>query len=265
LSEVTPSHIWRPSDVKAVRAKLQEICTNAPTFSASLVKWTQAIIDELNAAINECVTCSPHADDGIAFGPIPLIDYPYGANGWHLHYFDPSQYQVGRSGIKGREATIVASPEYGSDYIKTYELGILCNGYLNLGDWSPPAGDTSAARVLVAEGLLPVIDTPGPRTITASITIDLGANANSSWLRCASDCSQPDYLATIGGSINGMGPLASRWYPSLDAVNAGLAVYNSKHTQQLQIASTTKYSPYGNPTIPTGAWDDCYMVSLAYV
>ena len=59
LSEVAPSHIWRPSDVEAVRTKLQEICTNAPTFSASLVKWTQAIIDELNAAINGCVTLAP--------------------------------------------------------------------------------------------------------------------------------------------------------------------------------------------------------------
>ena len=211
------------------------------------------------------MTCNPHADDGIVFGPIPLVDYPYGANGWHLHYFDPLQYQIGRSGIKGREAAIVASPEYGSDYIKTSALGILCSGYLNLADWSAPAGDTSAASTLVAEGLLPVIDTPGPRTMTATVAIDLGASANSSWLRCASDCSQPDYLATIGGSINGMGPLPSRWYSSLDAVNLDLAAYNSKNSRQLQIVSTTKYSPYGNPPIAAGAWDDCFMVSLAYV
>ena len=123
------------------------------------------------------MTCNPHADDGIVFGPIPLVDYPYGANGWHLHYFDPLQYQIGRSGIKGREAAIVASPEYGSDYIKTSALGILCSGYLNLADWSAPAGDTSAASTLVAEGLLPVIDTPGPRTMTATVAIDLGASA----------------------------------------------------------------------------------------
>ena len=172
-------------DITATRNKLSEICTGLPAFSASLVKWKESIFDELNDAIDNCVTCSPHADDGITFGPIPLVDYPYGANGWHLHYFDPGQYQIGRSNIKGRVAIITGTSEYGCDYTKCYELGIFCDGHLNLADWTPPYGDTSAARSLVASGLLPVVDTPGPRSMTATVTINPGTNVNSPWIRCA--------------------------------------------------------------------------------
>jgi hypothetical protein len=54
LPEVPEGHIWSVEDIVAVRDKLTEICRNGPQFSAALVKWKQDIIDELNAAIDEC-------------------------------------------------------------------------------------------------------------------------------------------------------------------------------------------------------------------
>lgn len=54
LEEVSEGHIWLVQDITDARDKLTEICDNAPTFAAETVKWTQAIIDELNDAIENC-------------------------------------------------------------------------------------------------------------------------------------------------------------------------------------------------------------------
>ena len=59
LSEVAPAHIWTVQDILAVRSTLTQLCTSSnPSFSAVTVKWTQAIIDEINAAIAGC-QCGP--------------------------------------------------------------------------------------------------------------------------------------------------------------------------------------------------------------
>jgi len=54
LEEVDEGHIWTVQDITDVRDKLTAICSNSPSFSVETVKWTQAIIDELNQAIDDC-------------------------------------------------------------------------------------------------------------------------------------------------------------------------------------------------------------------
>jgi hypothetical protein len=55
LQLVGPDHLWSTSDVIAVRAKLQALCTESnPVFTADTTKWTQAIVNELYDAITNC-------------------------------------------------------------------------------------------------------------------------------------------------------------------------------------------------------------------
>jgi hypothetical protein len=73
LEEVPEGHIWSVQDITDARDKLTEICANAPEFSAETVKWTQAIIDELNTAIDgcECGGCE------VAYVYMPDETYPF--------------------------------------------------------------------------------------------------------------------------------------------------------------------------------------------
>ncbi|CAK9072284.1 SPFH domain-containing protein [Durusdinium trenchii] len=50
LPLVTAPHVWSVSDVEAIRAKLTDICADN-SFEAPLTIWSQAIIDEIEAAI----------------------------------------------------------------------------------------------------------------------------------------------------------------------------------------------------------------------
>lgn len=54
LPLVEPSHILTKSDIQTIRDKLNDICTNHPTFSQPLRKWKQSVVDEINAAIDDC-------------------------------------------------------------------------------------------------------------------------------------------------------------------------------------------------------------------
>ncbi len=55
LPIITAPHRWSVADIVAARNALIAICTNGPTFNAATVKWTQAIVTELNTAIADCV------------------------------------------------------------------------------------------------------------------------------------------------------------------------------------------------------------------
>jgi len=52
LSLVSPPHKWSASDIQAARAKLSEICSNNVFSAPSTGRWRRAIIDELEAAID---------------------------------------------------------------------------------------------------------------------------------------------------------------------------------------------------------------------
>ena len=52
LEEVPVNHIWTVGDITTVRDKLTEICS--ASFGAATTKWSQTIIDEINAAIENC-------------------------------------------------------------------------------------------------------------------------------------------------------------------------------------------------------------------
>lgn len=58
LDEVEENHIWTQDDIQQVRDKLQEICEDNE-FSEELIYWKQAIIDEINEAIDQgwCDCC----------------------------------------------------------------------------------------------------------------------------------------------------------------------------------------------------------------
>ena len=51
LPLVGEKHRWSVSDIVAARSRLQQICKDN-TFTAPLTRWSNAILDELNAAIN---------------------------------------------------------------------------------------------------------------------------------------------------------------------------------------------------------------------
>ena len=59
LAEVDQDHIWTPGDIVLVQNKLIQVCKNNE-FAASLSKWDQKIIDEINAAIEAgwCDCCN---------------------------------------------------------------------------------------------------------------------------------------------------------------------------------------------------------------
>ena len=64
LDQVPAGHKWSASDIQAVRSKLQAICGDN-SFSAPLVKWSQASIDEIRSAIARgwCGTWIDHPED----------------------------------------------------------------------------------------------------------------------------------------------------------------------------------------------------------
>ena len=64
LPEVPEKHRWSVTDIEDVRDALTAMCNDAPVFSASLRKWSQDIIDELNDAIDncECEETCPNTD-----------------------------------------------------------------------------------------------------------------------------------------------------------------------------------------------------------
>ena len=52
LAEAGPNHIWAVADLLAVRNALTAQCES--TFSVPLTKWSQALLDEINAAVENC-------------------------------------------------------------------------------------------------------------------------------------------------------------------------------------------------------------------
>ena len=77
LGEAPENHIWSADDITAVRDRLTEICTIAPECSTELVKWKQEIIDELNAAIDECdcTTCPIENYDSVTARDYALVTF----------------------------------------------------------------------------------------------------------------------------------------------------------------------------------------------
>ena len=59
LPTVPNGHRWSTADIQAARNKLNKISLVQLVFAAPLVKWSQAIVDELNAAIRNCVCVDP--------------------------------------------------------------------------------------------------------------------------------------------------------------------------------------------------------------
>jgi len=101
LPLVTAPHKWSEADITAARDKLVEICSNNTFSSPSTGKWLKAIIDELDAAIDngwcgceeEELCCVPQGSGTVQINPggyyvtIPFSQiveqYLYGyARGW---------------------------------------------------------------------------------------------------------------------------------------------------------------------------------------
>ncbi len=55
LPEAPAGHKWSMSDIMEVRGRLEWLCRNAPESWAETWKWKQAVIDELNETIDDCV------------------------------------------------------------------------------------------------------------------------------------------------------------------------------------------------------------------
>jgi hypothetical protein len=90
LPLVADPHRWSVADITAVRARLQAICsTNG--FSAPLTLWSQAILDEINAAIGNG-WCGPAV---LTIG-IEAGQYAEGFTGHltNIYCSDPTHYRV---------------------------------------------------------------------------------------------------------------------------------------------------------------------------
>ena len=83
LPTVPNGHRWSTADIQAARNKLNEISLVPLVFAAPLVKWSQAIVDELNAAIRNCVCVDPtvHVVDNAvshyASGHSPILRFQH--------------------------------------------------------------------------------------------------------------------------------------------------------------------------------------------
>ena len=123
LQEVNPGHIWTVGDITAVRNTLTAMCANKPTFSVALKTWKQDIIDELNAAIADCVCCqwsgvytipvdiyaveSTHA---IRQNVIGSGGCQYDSETWSIWYYAKmGGIQFGPVGYVGREFVVAVS------------------------------------------------------------------------------------------------------------------------------------------------------------
>ena len=105
LSQVTGPHIWTVQDILTVRSTLTQLCTSSnPTFSAATMKWTQAIIDEINAAIAGC-RCGP-----IVFNvPTQTSDTTTNLGTLYqsinrIYYIDPTTLQLAPALLRGESA-----------------------------------------------------------------------------------------------------------------------------------------------------------------
>jgi hypothetical protein len=284
LPEVAENHIWTIDDIELVRGRLTQMCSNSPSFTTDLEKWKQEIIDEIEEAIENCQCCDPMDDNGITYGPFSLESQAYGADHWTMYYFNPSGYQFGSNNILGRWAsvTLYGAQITGLTSLKTtpYTGPLLdCMGYMQMQTWYSAQGssDTSIAPAMAAGGLLPIIDVKDwlknyvwyqpPWTASMYITITVKCTGNySGWLRCTNNCSGGDYHTSIGGTLNGACPLASKWWSSLEGIQAAIEVYNRNRTTKLQIASVLPWTAYYTSTpylsvVANGAT----FVSLAYV
>ena len=111
LTEVPTDHIWSVADILVVRDALTQLCNS--TFSADTVKWTQAIIDEINNAIANC-QCGPTVFEV----PTTTIDNLIGAGTTYqsiqrIYYIDPTKYQLAPALQRGETVTVTSDPSMG--------------------------------------------------------------------------------------------------------------------------------------------------------
>ena len=132
-----------------MRSTLTQLCTSSnPSFSAVTVKWTQAIIDEINAAIAGC-QCGP-----IVFNvPTQTSDTTTNLGTLYqsinrIYYIDPTTLQLVPALCAGNTATIVADPATGdSNYIAAqWTIPVDCNGQMNYSGAQLPPSSTSSDR-----------------------------------------------------------------------------------------------------------------------
>ena len=124
LNHVSENHIWTRADIEAVRSKLTELCSNA-SFSAPLIKWTQAIISELNAATenceckeSNCKECEWNNQPFNPYTPATPPDYTFSASMspvpfcyWQLQLANEI---IGTPGYLGRYCWVIARNEFAS-------------------------------------------------------------------------------------------------------------------------------------------------------
>ena len=129
LAVVTAPHRWSVADILAARAALFAACANGPTFRAATVKWSQAIVDELNQAIADCESCNPMAENGLTFD-VPVTSVPVSGTpgAWHVLYgIALDGLQLGRPGITNR-VWLATAPQNGAG-VMWHNTGImLCYG-----------------------------------------------------------------------------------------------------------------------------------------
>ena len=127
LPEISGNHKWSVADVVAVRTTLTAMCANSPKFDVPTVKWTQAIIDELNAAIKNCqcqtypytltlpfsIESVDNVTSGTTIGADGQLETDWEET-WTTYYADVpiDGLQVGPPGISGRTYLIYVGGYY---------------------------------------------------------------------------------------------------------------------------------------------------------
>ncbi len=155
LPEPTSPKRWSVADIVSVRNKLAAICANHPTFSAATVKWTQAVIDELNTAITNCQCCNLAGDVGVQITAAVSVELKNMFQSGGMYYWqiwlnlsDLNGLQLGASGMSYRSATAVCTTTYDTLAPYTTGLGVNCNGTLLVGSYESqvqyPYGNASS-------------------------------------------------------------------------------------------------------------------------
>jgi hypothetical protein len=94
LALVTDPHQWSVADITTVRTRLQAICSTN-SFSAPLTLWSQAIIDEINAAIRNGWCGLVEMAIYYHPGPVAYTFLSYPATAYHLEMRPNPYVQAG--------------------------------------------------------------------------------------------------------------------------------------------------------------------------
>ena len=258
-----------------MRSTLTQLCTSSnPSFSAVTVKWTQAIIDEINAAIAGC-QCGP-----IVFNvPTQTSDTTTNLGTLYqninrIYYIDPTTLQLVPALLRGESATIVANPATGdSNYIAAqWTIPVDCNGQMNYSGALSPPSSTSSIVPLAPAGMIPIaydsqwsILNGVAKTVNfQAVTAKISVASNARTTRTVASCTAADYC--IDSTLPGASPITlgqpRQWFQTLAALESAIAAYNAAHpTSQVRLSSLQPWATIW----PNTAYYQVLLGSLNYV